>query len=170
MLFRSADVKANMALAKIKKKAKEQADKQAAKDQKSNTQAAQAKAEKRVSEARKEARSAEQEADPNYYTYKKHGVTERFHKDSIHTDQARHQQSWEERQDTRKVFLDDAADMLSGKMDEKALGRMMNSWSKARNNPDKARRLWTEYVDKADRKSTRLNSSHIPLSRMPSSA
>jgi hypothetical protein len=34
-------------------------------------------------------------------------------------------------------------------MDEKALGRMMNSWSKARNNPDKARRLWTEYVDKA---------------------
>ena len=27
-----------------------------------------------------------------------------------------------------------------------------------------------EYVDGTDRKSTRLNSSHIPLSRMPSSA
>ena len=26
------------------------------------------------------------------------------------------------------------------------------------------------FVDEADRKSTRLNSSHIPLSRMPSSA
>ena len=28
----------------------------------------------------------------------------------------------------------------------------------------------TYYLPKADRKSTRLNSSHIPLSRMPSSA
>ena len=31
---------------------------------------------------------------------------------------------------------------------------------------------WAEFakLDKSDRKSTRLNSSHIPLSRMPSSA
>ena len=28
----------------------------------------------------------------------------------------------------------------------------------------------TRYLDQTDRKSTRLNSSHIPLSRMPSSA
>jgi hypothetical protein len=146
---RPDEVKNVMALNKVKKKAEQKQERKSSEDTKASIVSAQAKADKRVSEARKEARQSAQEADPNYYTYKKHGVTERFHKDSIHTDQARHQQSWEERQDTRKVFLDDAADLLSGKMDEKALGRMMNSWSKARNNPDKARRLWTEYVDKA---------------------
>ena len=36
---------------------------------------------------------------------------------------------------------------------------------------DKAKAIWAEYGAKdKDRKSTRLNSSHIPLSRMPSSA
>lgn len=119
------------------------------KAQQATVVAEQAKADAKVAEARKEARQAKQDADPNFYVYNRHGVTERFHKDSIHSDQQRHQQSWEERQDTRKFFLDDAKDYISNKKDEKALELMLNSWSKARNNPDKARKLWEGFVDKA---------------------
>ena len=32
------------------------------------------------------------------------------------------------------------------------------------------RQLWIDHLKKGDRKSTRLNSSHLKLSRMPSSA
>jgi viroplasmin and RNaseH domain-containing protein len=137
-----------MALAKISKKAQELADKQAAKEEKAKTEAATAKAAKRVVEASKESRKAEQEADDNYHVFTRHGVTERYHKDSVKNPQ-RYEQSWNERQDTRKFFLDDAREFLNTTKDRKTLDGMLQRWSKLRNKPEFARQKWEEFVDNA---------------------
>jgi hypothetical protein len=145
---RPDEVKAAMALNKVKKKAKQKQQQKSTEEAKASVVSAQAKAEKKVSEARREARQAEQEADPNYHVFKRHGVTERYHKDSIQNPQ-RYEQSWNERQDTRKFFLDDAREYLNTNHDRKILDGMLLRWSKLRNKPEFARQKWEEFVDNA---------------------
>jgi hypothetical protein len=145
---RPDEVKAAMALNKVKKKAEQKQQQKSTEEAKASVVSAQAKAEKKVSEARREARQAEQEADPNYHVFKRHGVTERYHKDSIQNPQ-RYEQSWNERQDTRKFFLDDAREYLNTNHDRKILDGMLLRWSKLRNKPEFARQKWEEFVDNA---------------------
>jgi hypothetical protein len=145
---RPDEVKAAMALNKSKKKAKQKQEQQSTEDTKASIISAQAKADRRVSEARREARQAEQEADDNYHVFTRHGVTERYHKDSVKNPQ-RYEQSWNERQDTRKFFLDDAREFLNTTKDRKTLDGMLQRWSKLRNKPEFARKKWDEFVDNA---------------------
>lgn len=118
------------------------------KAQKAKADAELAKAELVVSEARKESRNANKDADPKYITFSKHGVTERYRRDEV-KNAGRFEDSWNERQDERKFFLDEAKGFLTSKKDEKTLAGMLQRWSKVRNNPDKAKELWDDFVEKS---------------------
>lgn len=143
---RPADVKANMALAKAKKKAEQTAERKTSKEKKAEADVTMAKVEAKVSEARKEANEANKNADPNYITFSRHGVTERYRKGRV-VDPERFEDSWNERQDTRKFFLDEAKGFLNTKRDQKILDGILLRWSKLRNKPEDARKAWDNFVE-----------------------
>ena len=72
-------------------------------------------------------------------------------------------------EDTVEVFVD-GAPVKATPMEFKILLLLMKHPGRVFSADEIYERVWNERAVNTDRKSTRLNSSHIPLSRMPSSA